>query len=413
MIPPSDKRADIGQSLRAMEQSALLPVVLLVDDEKHIVENLTEFLQADFRVVSATHPHDALAILQQQPVDIIISDLRLPGMSGIELLKRSIEIVPDCERILITAYADISNVIQSINEARVSYYLTKPIDLPQIRLIAQRAAELARLRQTNLRLVAELQASNQQLEEKVRLRNAELQEAHEQLKRLQQTREQMINMAIHDLKAPLSNIQLVLSELYRLAPSKESQELLSIARDSSDIAYALVSDMLSVASLSSVEPDVRREVIEPAALLTASIQAFQHAAQRKSIRIHANYATELPAFTANTRKLREAVDNLLSNAIKYTPVGGDVTVSVAATADSCVEISIADSGLGMTKEDIQNAFGEFRRLSAQPTDGESSTGLGLFIVKKIVDLHNGTISVRSEGPGKGTLFTITLPVDKQ
>ncbi len=411
-MPPSDSRADIGPSGRAMEQSTLLPTMLLVDDEKHIVENLTEFLQSDFRVVSATHPREAIAILQQQPVDIIISDLRLPDMSGIDLLKQSIEIAPNCERILITAYADISNVIQSINEAKVSYYLTKPIDLPQIRLIAQRAAELAKLRQTNSRLVAELQVYNHQLEEKVKLRSAELHHAHEQLKQLQRTREQMINMAIHDLKAPLSNIQLVLTEIRRLCPTKECQELLTIAHDSSDIAYALVSDMLSVASLSRPEPDTRREVIEPAALLTASIQAFTQAAQRKSISIHADYSAELPPFSANTRKLREAVDNLISNAIKYTPTGGDITVSAAAY-NSHVAISITDSGLGMTEEDMDNAFGEFKRLSAQPTDGESSTGLGLFIVKRIVDLHNGTVSVHSNGPGKGTSFTITLPVDNQ
>lgn len=394
-----------------MERPAPLPIVLLLDDEKHIVDNLTEFLQHDFSVVSATHPHEALTILQQQPVDIIISDLRLPDMNGIDFLKRSIEIAPDCERVLITAYADISNVIQSINEAKVSYYLTKPIDLPQIRLIVQQAAELARLRRTNNRLLQELQESNHQLEEKVEERNRELHQAHEQLKQLQKTREQMIHMAIHDLKTPISNIQLVLSELARLCPTKECQELLAIARDSSDIAYGLVSDMLSVASLSKPEPDTRREPIEPAALLSASIQAFRAAAQKKSITVYSELPAELPAFSANTRKLREAIDNLISNAIKYTPTGGDVTVSAAAT-NGHITISIRDSGLGMTSEDIRNAFGEFKRLSAQPTDGESSTGLGLFIVKKIIDMHNGTITVHSDGPGKGTVFTITLPVDQ-
>src|ERR1700754_1453171 len=101
-MPPSGNSADIGSSFYCMEQPAALPLVLLVDDEKHIVDNLREFLQHDFRIVSAIHPHAAIEILQQQPVDIIISDLRLPDMSGIDLLKRSIEIAPNCERILIT-----------------------------------------------------------------------------------------------------------------------------------------------------------------------------------------------------------------------------------------------------------------------------------------------------------------------
>lgn len=395
-----------------MDRPATLPVVLLVDDEEHIVENLTEFLQHDFTVLSATHPEKAMAILKEQAIDIIISDLRLPAMNGIEFLKRSIDIAPDSERILITAYADISNVIQSINEAKVSYYLTKPIDLPQIRLVVQQAAEMARLRRTNAHLLAELQKNNQQLEEKVAIRNKELQQAHEQLKHLQKTREQMINMAIHDLKNPISNLQLAISELQRLNPSPEAQELLHIAQDSSDIASSLVSDMLIVASLSKIDPDTKREIIEPSALLSASIQAFKNAAQRKSITVKADFPPYLPAFFANTQKLREAFDNLISNAIKYTPVGGIVTVS-ARLNDKTLVISIRDTGLGMTQEDMQNAFGEFKRLSAQPTNGESSTGLGLFIVKKIIDLHDGTVVISSEGLGKGTVFTLTLPLNQQ
>lgn len=395
-----------------MDRPATLPVVLLVDDEEHIVENLTEFLQHDFMVLSATHPEKAMAILKEQAVDIIISDLRLPAMNGIEFLKHSIDIAPDSERILITAYADISNVIQSINEAKVSYYLTKPIDLPQIRLVVQQAAEMARLRRTNAHLLAELQKNNQQLEEKVAIRNKELQQAHEQLKHLQKTREQMINMAIHDLKNPISNLQLAISELQRLNPSPEAQELLHIAQDSSDIASSLVSDMLIVASLSKIDPDTKREIIEPSALLSASIQAFKNAAQRKSITVKADFPPYLPAFFANTQKLREAFDNLISNAIKYTPVGGIVTVS-ARLNDKTLVISIRDTGLGMTQEDMQNAFGEFKRLSAQPTNGESSTGLGLFIVKKIIDLHDGTVVISSEGLGKGTVFTLTLPLNQQ
>jgi two-component system sensor histidine kinase/response regulator len=395
-----------------MDRPATLPVVLLVDDEEHIVDNLTEFLQHDFTVLSATHPDKAMSILMEQPVDIIISDLRLPAINGIEFLRRSIDIAPESERILITAYADLSNVIQSINEAKVSYYLTKPIDLPQIRLVVQRAAEMARLRRTNAQLLEELQQSNQFLEEKVRVRNQELQEAHEQLKHLQRTREQMINMAIHDLKNPISNLQLAVSELQRLCPSPEAQELLFIARDSSDIADSLVSDMLTVASLSKLDPDTRREIIEPSALLSASIQAFKNAALRKSITVQADFPTYLPPFSAHTQRLREALDNLISNAIKYTPAGGVVTVSAGLEENNLI-IAIRDTGLGMTQEDMQNAFGEFKRLSAQPTNGESSTGLGLFIVKKIIDLHDGTIVISSEGPGKGTVFTLTLPLNQQ
>jgi signal transduction histidine kinase len=108
-------------------------------------------------------------------------------------------------------------------------------------------------------------------------------------------------------------------------------------------------------------------------------------------------------------RLREAVDNLLSNAIKYTPLGGKMELSMSVD-DGHAVISLKDEGPGLSDDDMSRLFGRFQRLSAKPTAGESSTGLGLSIVKRIVELHGGTVSAESAGPGRGTTFTIRLPV---
>jgi signal transduction histidine kinase len=107
-------------------------------------------------------------------------------------------------------------------------------------------------------------------------------------------------------------------------------------------------------------------------------------------------------------RIREAIDNLFSNAIKYSPIGGKITVVVNHEGENTV-IRIADEGAGLSPEDLGRLFGRFQRLSAKPTAGESSTGLGLSIVKRIIDMHGGHVTANSAGPGQGSTFTVTLP----
>jgi signal transduction histidine kinase len=107
-------------------------------------------------------------------------------------------------------------------------------------------------------------------------------------------------------------------------------------------------------------------------------------------------------------RIREAIDNLVSNAIKYSPIGGKITVTVSHEGSDTV-IRIADQGAGLSPEDLGRLFGRFQRLSAKPTAGESSTGLGLSIVKRIIDMHGGHVTAESAGPGQGSTFTDTFP----
>jgi signal transduction histidine kinase len=107
-------------------------------------------------------------------------------------------------------------------------------------------------------------------------------------------------------------------------------------------------------------------------------------------------------------RIREAIDNLVSNAIKYSPIGGKINVGVTHESSNTV-IRIADEGAGLSPEDLGRLFGRFQRLSAKPTAGESSTGLGLSIVKRIIDMHGGHVTAESSGPGQGSTFTVTLP----
>jgi signal transduction histidine kinase len=152
---------------------------------------------------------------------------------------------------------------------------------------------------------------------------------------------------------------------------------------------------------------IRREPVDVAALVKEVAEANQPLAVNKqqviSVSAPANIVT-----MCDTDRIREAIDNLISNAIKYSPIAGKITVAVSHEGNDTI-IRVSDEGAGLSPEDLGRLFGRFQRLSAKPTAGESSTGLGLSIVKRIIDMHGGEVTADSDGPGKGSTFTITLP----
>lgn len=384
--------------------------MLILDDEPYILDMFTDFFQHDYTIYTASDPETALQILRQHPeIELIIADQRLPKMTGIDFLKKSREYAPDAERIIITAYADLDSVLAAINEAHVSYYFPKPIDLYQIKIAIEQLCNKIELQKQNVQLIRELEETNRQIEEKIRQRTAELQEALRELQRHQELQRRFFNIAIHDLKNPLSTIQMICSQLKELVQDEHLLELIELADTPLATMEELVADILELAKIGTDKQAISVEPVDIRSLLQALVYEYKLWAEKKSIELRAEIPANLPPIEGDYHKLRLVFSNLISNAIKYTPSKGRVTVTVHHE-NSSVHITVSDTGLGMTQEDIQKAFQEFQTLSARPTGGENSTGLGLYIVKTFVDLHHGKVSVQSEGRGKGTTFTVELPL---
>jgi signal transduction histidine kinase len=165
--------------------------------------------------------------------------------------------------------------------------------------------------------------------------------------------------------------------------------------------------LISDAMADAFDITIRREPVDIAALVGEVADANQPSAANKqqTIAVSAppNFVTMCDA-----DRMREAIDNLVSNAIKYSPIGGKIRLVVSHENNSTI-IRIADQGAGLSPEDLGRLFGRFQRLSAKPTAGESSTGLGLSIVKRIIDMHGGQVTADSAGPGQGSTFTVVLP----
>jgi signal transduction histidine kinase len=270
----------------------------------------------------------------------------------------------------------------------------------------------------NVILYQQLHEANTQLEDRVAQRTRALMQANRRLSaqwlRLQRAngfKNEILGTVAHDLKNPLGVIlgrTEMLTELISTGTSKESiTAQIDHIRDATKRLTSMVDHLISDAMADAFDITIRREPVDVAALVSDVAEANQPLAVNKQQTITVSAPPNIVTM-CDTDRIREAIDNLVSNAIKYSPIGGKIAVTVAHEDDTTV-IRVADEGAGLSPEDLGRLFGRFQRLSAKPTAGESSTGLGLSIVKRIIDMHGGEVTAESAGPNKGSTFTIVLP----
>ena len=273
----------------------------------------------------------------------------------------------------------------------------------------------------NVILYQQLHDANTQLEDRVSQRTRALMQANRRLSaqwlRLQRAngfKNEILGTVAHDLKNPLGVIlgrTEMLTELITTGASKESiTAQIDHIRDATKRLTSMVDHLISDAMADAFDITIRREPVDLATLVTEVADANQPLAQNKQQTIAVSAPANIVTM-CDTDRIREAIDNLVSNAIKYSPIGGKIAMIVSREQDTTA-IRVADEGQGLSPEDLGRLFGRFQRLSAKPTAGESSTGLGLSIVKRIVDMHGGEVTAESSGPGHGSVFTIILPLSE-
>lgn len=271
----------------------------------------------------------------------------------------------------------------------------------------------------NVILYEQLQAANETLEQRVAERTRQLTVANERLtsqwarlKRTNDHKAEVLGTVAHDLKNPLGVIlgrSEMMGELLGLDPPNIDRAKAQIEQIRSSVARmtSMVDELINDAMLDAEDIVLRQADIDAAAIVAAVIDANAPLAERKRQTLVFTGPDNLPG-RADPDRLREAIDNLVSNAIKYSPAGGRIHVTLSSS-EVGHRLAVTDSGPGLSPEDQQRLFGRFQRLSAKPTAGESSTGLGLFICRRIIELHGGRITATSDGPGRGATFAITLP----
>ncbi|HTU18601.1 MAG TPA: hybrid sensor histidine kinase/response regulator [Gemmataceae bacterium] len=380
--------------------------LLIVDDEPDVVQSLRDLLRREYNVLGATHAREAMRLLHEQPVHVVMSDQRMPDISGVEFLRMVRRDCPDAIRLLFTGYADIKAVIGAINEGHVYRYITKPWDPEELRTVLHQAAEQYDLLQERQRLLDDLRSKNRELEQA----NAELRQANA-------LKEAFINVASHELRTPLT-ILLSLPEL-----ALRMKDLHPVTADcfqriqqAGSRLHRLVEQMLLMLRAGRFERPLDCRPTSCASLVREAVEDVRPFVEQRQQRLTVDLADDLGTIDVEAGKIRICFDNLLSNAIKFTPDKGPIEVRGRRDGD-VVCLQIRDSGVGIAAADLPHIFEPFftevdvsRHSSGQFEFGRRGMGLGLSLVRAFVHLHGGTVQVDST-LGQGTTFTITLPGD--
>ncbi len=384
--------------------------LLVVDDEDSVLASLVELFRDRCHVLTAHNAEEALSQLTQADIGVVMVDQRMPKTPGCTLLAQIAALHPDITRILMTGHADLDAVRQAINQGNIYYYVTKPWQLDELETVIAKAFEHHELVCERRQLIAELRQANSELEAKVQARTQELSRKNAALEAMNALKNEFLGMAAHDLRSPIGNIESLADLLLENDAEigrDERLELITLIRHLSQGMMKLLNDLLDITAIESGKINLQRKPVSVPHYLMEVVHYNRLLAERKKISLVSKVAENLPMIPFDPERIRQVLNNLLSNAIKFSPMHTVVTLE-AYSVPTGIEFSVTDQGQGIRPEDRSKLFDAFRRGRTKPTAGEPSTGLGLSICKKIVELHGGTIGVESE-VGRGSRFFFTLP----
>lgn len=381
------------------------PCLLVVDDEPDLVQSVKDLLRFDYRVLGATRAGEGLALLGREDVHVVMSDQRMPEMTGVEFLKRVKDTFPDAIRLLFTAYADLNAVTDAINEGNVYRYISKPWEPDELRAVLKQAVDQHRLQADRKRLIKEVQEKNAQLE----AANLELQKAND-LKRA------FIKVASHELRTPLTLVMGLSEFAYKQgrlpAPMddwlKQIYEAGSRLNERVDLMVKLLHAGRFERPLQTIDVPLT-ELVQGAA---QEVHSFVTARRHK---LTLDLGDDPGTVRVERDKMHDCIVQLLINAIKFTPDGGAIRLEARRTPDGGATIAVSDTGKGIDAVSLERVFDPFftrfdvsRHASGTFEFDRRGLGLGLTVVKAFVEMHGGRVKVESQ-VNEGTTFTIILP----
>jgi two-component system, sensor histidine kinase and response regulator len=386
--------------------------IICVDDEDIILEALKDqlgpFFENQFLIETSTTAEEALEIYDEliesnYEVPVVISDYLMPNMRGDEFLIKIHEKNPNVLKILLTGHANIEGIANAINNANLYRYIPKPWDRDDLILTVREAIrsflQELEIRKKNI----ELQEINDNLEKLVEKRTSDLAKANA-------TKDKFFSIIAHDLKNSFNGLlgysNILLSD-FESFEDNDKISMISAIKQVSESTYKLLQNLLDWARVQTGVISFTPEEIVLNALLQDEFFMQRRLAEQKGIKMEFK-ATEDLRVVVDQNMISTVVRNLLSNAVKYTKSGGSVSLSLSREDDKAV-ISVKDTGIGMTKENVDKLFKVNENYKTYGTNNEEGTGLGLILCKEFIEKNNGQIEVSSEvGIGTETLFRLAI-----
>lgn len=352
---------------------------MVVDDQPANIQIVGSALgNLGHEIIPAVDGAAAIKRLAVRAPDLILLDLLMPGMDGCEVCRqlKANSDWKDIPIIFLSAADDKDLIVRALDAGGVDY-ITKPFN----------HAELISRVRTQLTL----------------------KNARDRLKQLAEDKDELLGILAHDLKNYLGGIhmsaELLRGQIARFEDERLTRLVENLFRTSS-LSVAFLKEFLANAAADyGFAPNPVATKLED--ITAGVVQQYQEIARRKNIQIQTEFSSKDDMVFADVSALDQVLDNLLSNAVKFSPADKNIFVSVRPINDH-LECAIRDEGPGFTPEDKARMFRRYGRLSARPTGGEPSTGLGLSIVRKLVQAMNGELLCESS-PGQGATFTIRLP----
>jgi signal transduction histidine kinase len=370
--------------------------ILVVDDNASNRDVLTRRLERqEYSVVTANDGLQAMEKLRAENFDLVLLDIMMPGLDGYEVL-RQIKAEPHWKRIpviMISALGELDSVVRCI-EMGAEDYLPKPFSPTLLKARVDSCLEKKRAADREAQLFSQLQ------------------ENYARLRELEQQRDDLAHMIVHDLRSPLSANIAGIEMMEMLGPlSPDQRDCLQIAMRSGQNLLGLINDLLDI---SKMEAGALQLELRPLDVRVASLMATRQIKpllDDKNLQLETEFPPDLPPIRADEIKLQRVFINLLANAIKFTPRDGLIGIS-AKRENGHVISSICDTGEGISPAAASTIFEKFGQAKDRKAGRQNSTGLGLTFCKLAVEAHGGKIWVESK-PGVGSVFSFSIPAAEE
>ncbi len=418
--------------------------ILIVEDSPTQTKMLQFILEENGYIVSsANNGVKALESIRQNKPNLIITDIIMPVMDGFALCKevKSDPKLKSVPIMLLTSLSDPQDVIKGL-QAGADNFLTKPYEdsflivciqnifaNQEIRKNKPQDAEIEIVfageryfinsdRMQIIDLLLSTYDNAVQKNNELHKAHADLLEIHRQLEqkniqleKLNQEKNHFLSIAAHDLRNPLTTIYTaadLITEELKDKTSAETKEFLEMIKQSSKFMRGLIEELLDVSVIDSGKLSIHLEPVNLMDLIRNNVALNRVIAGRKQINVEYRSENSLPILQLDRKKIEQALNNLISNAIKYSFPKSKVEIHTKCENNNLI-ISVSDEGQGIPPIEMNKLFKPFSRTSVQATSGESSTGLGLVIVRKTIEAHNGRVWAESRVK-KGSTFYISLPI---